>query len=173
MTSSMEKYIAPRRSSFARSAAVVAGFAAGGLMLAACSTDDETTRDDAGAIVESGEISAFSINVGDCIVGAASGEVSGFEGVPCDQPHDNEVYHTFDLPDGEFPGDAVIEARGTEDCLAEFEPFVGLDFASSIYGVTWLFPTAGSWAQGDREIACLINNFDGTQKTGSARGTGL
>jgi len=150
--------------------AVVAGLAIGGLLLASCGGSDETTRNEEGAIVEGGEISAFSINVGDCLVGASTGEVSGFDGVPCSEPHDNEVIHTFDLADGDFPGEAAMETQATDRCLAEFETYVGIDYESSIYGLTWLVPTDGSWGQGDREVACLVNNFDGTQKVGTAKG---
>ena len=160
------------RPSGARRAIFIAGVASVGLFLAACGSDDDTTRDESGAIVEEGELSAFSISVGDCLVGSAAGEVSGFDGVPCDQPHDNEVYHTFDLADGDFPGDAVMQTQATEACLAAFETYVGISYQESpTYDITWLSPTAGSWGQGDREIACLVNNLDGTQKVGSAEGT--
>lgn len=173
MNWAMESPFISKTASFTRRAAFVAGTAALGLLASACSSGDETTRSEDGEIVESGELSAFSINVGDCIVGAATGEVSGFEGVPCNEPHDNEVYYTFDLPDGDFPGDAVIEAEATDQCLTQFELYVGTEYEVSSYGLTWLSPTVGSWDQGDQEIACLVNNFDGTQKSGSAKGTGL
>lgn len=159
-----------------RSRRIVLGTSAAAISLlgVACSSGDDTTRDDSGAIVEEGDLSAFSLNVGDCLVGDATGEVSGFEGVPCDQPHDNEVFLTFDMADGDFPGDPAIQAEAEAGCLPAFESFVGTAYEDSIYGLTWLFPTADSWAElDDREIACLVNNFDGTQKTGSAAGTGL
>lgn len=161
----------PRNRSFSRRAALVAGLAAGSLVWAACSSEDQTTRDEEGAIVEAGEISAFSINVGDCLVGDSVGEVSGFDGVPCTEAHDNEVFFTFDMAEGDFPGDEAIETAATDRCLTEFENYVGIAYESSIYGLTWLSPTSGSWSQGDREVACLVNNFDGTQKVGSAQGT--
>lgn len=170
----MKTPFAPKTaSSFTRRAATVAGFAVVGLLAGACSSGDETTRSDDGEIVEGGELSAFSINVGDCIVGAATGEVSGFDGVPCTEPHDNEVFYTFDLPDGDFPGDEVIQAEATDQCLTQFEAYVGTAYEVSSFGLTWLSPTVGSWSQGDQEIACLVNNFDDSQKTGSAKGTGL
>lgn len=153
---------------------VIASAIGMGLVGAACSSGDDTTRDDAGTIVEEGELSAFSVQVGDCLGGEAIGEVSSFDGVPCDQPHDSEVFLTFDVADGDFPSDAVLNERAQTDCLAAFEPFVGLSFEESIYGISWLVPTVQTWDQADdREIVCLINNFDGTKKSGTAKDTAV
>lgn len=75
-------------------------------------------RDDSGAIVSSGTIDAFQIRVGDCFDDAASvgeeTEVSGVRGVPCSQPHDNEVYAVFDVDPTEFPeGDGMGRSPST------------------------------------------------------------
>ncbi len=148
------------------------------LAVGACSQaseSDETTRDDDGSIVDEGEIGAFRIQVGDCLgTIEESGQIETAQGIPCDQEHQYEVYHAFDLPDGDFPGQVSVSSQAEEGCLAAFDPFVGIEYAVSIYGFTSLIPTQQSWdAIGDREVLCLLGNFDGTPKTGSAAGTGV
>lgn len=135
---------------------------------------DETTRNDDGSITESGEVGAFRIQLGDCINGAMTGLVESVEGVPCSTPHDAEVYHAFLLPDGVYPGDASVGESASNGCYNAFEPFVGHEYATSIYDISSLSPTQESWdGLRDREVLCLMVNYDGTKKTGSARGTGI
>ena len=152
----------------------VAGLGLVGVGYAGVGGEDNTVRDDGGTIVDGGEIGAFRIQVGDCLGDIASGEFESAQGLPCDQPHQYEVYFAFNMPDGDFPGDTSVATEGDERCFQQFETFVGQTYEESIYGFTSLLPTAESWdALDDREILCLIGNYDETQKTGSARGTGL
>lgn len=151
-----------------------------GLMMAGagCSflEEDQTTRDEDGSIVEGGELGAFTIQLGDCIGGELAEEVGSVDGVPCDEPHQFEVYHLFDLPegDGNFPGDLRVGELADEGCLAAFEPFVGQAIGASVYDFFRLTPTQETWERiGDREVVCMVSNFDGTPKTGSAKGSGL
>jgi len=51
--------------------------------------------------------------------------------VPCDEPHESEVFAEVVLEDDEFPGiDAVTEEASTR-CLEEFSRFIGLDYQDS------------------------------------------
>ena len=154
----------------------VAGLGLVGAGYAGLAGEDNTTRDDAGAIVEEGELGAFRIRVGDCIGGQLGDEVESVDGVPCTGPHQFEVYYAFNLPngDGDYPGDQSVAEQAEQGCYAAFQPFVGQTYEDSIYGFNTLTPTRGSWdGLDDREVLCMIGNYDGTAKTGSARGTGL
>lgn len=148
------------------------------ILIAAACTDasqaDSSTRDADGDIVESGEVGAFRLQVGDCVTGVATGEVSSLTGVPCTAEHELEVFHSFDLLGNDYPGeDAVIEQAQT-GCFGMFDSFVGLSYAESVYDFTTLYPTAESWDQiDDREVLCLIGNLDGSMKTGTAAGTAI
>lgn len=136
--------------------------------------EDNTTRNDNGDIVEAGEIGAFRIQLGDCLNGTATGLVESMEGVPCSMPHDVEVYHAFLLPGGVFPGATAVSEAASEGCYNAFEPFVGHEYETSIYDISSLYPTLESWNQlDDREVLCLMDNYDRTKKTGSARNTGI
>ena len=135
---------------------------------------DNTTRDDNGDIVEAGEVGAFRIQLGDCLNGMTTGLIESMEGVPCTTPHDVEVYHAFLLPDGEYPGDDAISEAASNTCYDAFEPFVGHEYETSIYDYSFLSPSLGSWDElDDREVLCLMDNYDRTKKTGTARNTGI
>jgi hypothetical protein len=59
-----------------------------------------------GEITEAGSLDAFQLQVGDCYNDQSTyeTEVTRVPGVPCYEPHDNEVYATFDLSMSEYPG---------------------------------------------------------------------
>lgn len=88
--------------------------------------------------------------------------------VPCDQTHYGEVSVVADFTDTSYPGtDAVIE-RLEDICLAAFEDYIGIDYMDSEFYFDYFYPTAGSWAAGDREYTCLVYGTNGVD--GSLRG---
>ncbi|WP_168915409.1 septum formation family protein [Microcella flavibacter] len=114
----------------------------------------------------------FSLEVGDCLGDAELGaELDSVVLLPCDEPHTSEIYASIIVGDTEFPGLEAITAEADERCLAEFEGFTGGAWADSAYDFTYLHPTAGSWANGDREILCQIYDPAGPT-TGSLQGAG-
>ncbi|MEM9131409.1 MAG: septum formation family protein [Actinomycetota bacterium] len=150
-----------------------------GLAVTGCtttSTDDASTRDDAGTVVESGEVGAFRLQEGDCFGATDDGLIATVDAVPCTEPHQSEVYATFTLAYGEddaFPGQTVVDTAADDGCYERFDDFVGRDYESSIYGYGSLTPTVESWnGLDDREVLCVIGNYDESPKTGSAGGTG-
>ena len=152
----------------------VAGLGLVGLGFAGIAGQDNTTRDETGAIVEGGELGAFRIRIGDCIGGEMGDLVESVEGVPCDQLHEFEVYHAFNIPEGDngYPGDASIEEQAYIGCYDAFAPFVGATYEESLYGFNTLTPTKEGWEElDDREVLCLIGFYDGSLKIGTARGT--
>ena len=68
------------------------------------------------AILASGCTSVLTVDVGQCFndwegaAGLEVQEVTELDIVDCADPHDNEVYTTFNLPDGSFPGSDAINA---------------------------------------------------------------
>lgn len=157
------------RSARALVAAALAGLVAVGL--GACS-DDEPERDETtGEITEAGDADVFSIKVGDCVTdeAASQGEVQDVPVVPCDQPHASEVYLSYMIDTADLPDPATMESIVTEQCLGNFESFVGLPFEQSTLEVTYLEPTAGSWDQGDRELLCMVYDPAG-DVTGTLQG---
>lgn len=166
----------------ARFVGLVAGLVASFVVVGCAdpSRQDGTIRSGSGQIVEEGNLGAFRIQTGDClyevpraptVIGGMS-EITDATAVPCTQLHMYEAYATFDLSGTDYPGASAVGLQARAGCLPRFESFVGLDYESSKYGYFSLFPTAESWRLlNDREVVCLISNYDDSRKTRSARNT--
>lgn len=147
------------------------------IVLSGCSSisplfpPDEPVRDDNGQIVEPNEqTDAFALQVGDCLNdGSATGEVTTVPTVPCSEPHDSEVYAAFELGQSSYPGEEIVQGKADAQCLTAFDQFVGEPYLESRLDFAYYYPTAESWASGDREILCVIYDPEGPV-TGSLRG---
>ena len=136
----------------------------------------QADRDETGAIIGEGAVGAFEMRVGDCFDDGStftSNEVDSVPGVPCSQPHDNEVYAVFDVTAASFPGEAIAE-MAHEGCLERFETFVGKDYESSSLDIATLYPSQESWQrQNDREVICAVYDMEAEKLTGSVKGLRL
>lgn len=142
------------------------------LVITACG-DDAPARDAAGSITDSGDVSVFSLQVGDCFNDdAGAGEVvTEVPVVPCSEPHDNEVFFEFSMTEAAFPGNqAAIESSGFR-CLDAFEDFVGTPYVDSDLDLFPITPTAESWDEGDRVVYCVLYALDLSKLTGSMQGS--
>lgn len=163
---------------FTRRLTLMALAAAAAVSLAGCSLlgatfgGDSTARDDDGRVVEQNDSAdVFSIRVGDCLNDASAGdEVTEVPLVPCSEPHDSEVYASIIMTGDTFPGNDVVVSEADDACFERFEEFVGIPYLDSIYDFSYYFPTEGSWANGDREILCVIYDPAGQKLTGSLAG---
>ncbi len=145
-------------------------------------TDDEATDDEVTDEVDTSvdTTSVFDLAVGDCLNSELlSGVVQDVGTLDCAAPHDFEIFHAFDLADGAFPGEEVIDTESQDECLGStFSDFVGIEYNASSFYVQPLTPTEDSWAQGDQEVLCMLYATDDqgatvTPYAGSAQGTGL
>jgi hypothetical protein len=137
--------------------------AAAVLVLAACSSGDSE--------------SVFNLRPGDCFDDVTEdGEfVQESETLPmvdCEDPHDNEAYALYDMADGPFPGQAVIDDEAIAKCVPLFEGYAGSDYETSRLDVWWIFPTTEGWSDGDREVACVLYDLDLNKLTGSMANSG-
>jgi hypothetical protein len=117
-----------------------------------------------------------SLEPGDCFLEFEGTEVSSVEVVDCAEPHQFEVFANVVLPDGPYPGATEVDQAGYDACLDDFQPYVGIDYESSVWFVTTLVPLEDSWPE-DRTVNCLLVQPTGEDSlpatvTGSARGTG-
>lgn len=151
-------------------AAVVAVAAFGG----AGAFDDNTVRDDTGAIVESGGLGAFAIQIGDCInLPEDTDIVMSLEAIPCSQPHDAEAFFSFDLADTAWPGDDAVGEDAWLGCYEPFGTYVGTVWDDSALDYWTLQPTMESWQElDDREVTCALTTVDGSKLTGSMKASG-
>ncbi|MFD7631509.1 septum formation family protein [Streptomyces sp. NPDC059851] len=145
--------------------------------------DDGPTprRDTGGQVTTPGRSDVKDIRKGDCFNTeddlAKTQESDGTEArqsvrtVPCDQPHEGEVYAVFTLDGGAFPGTDKVVASAEEKCGGKaLADYVGGDASKlpKTLEVFYYYPQASSWTLGDRTVTCFLGNADGTS-TGSAR----
>ena len=108
-----------------------------------------------------GNLSAADLKVGDCITDANSrtGDVTTFDAVKCDKPHDGEVYTLIKLEGSakaKVPSEAFINGKGQRGCRARLRrQATARAFRDSQLGFKFVYPTPASWAEGDREITCV------------------
>jgi hypothetical protein len=135
-----------------------------GLFPAQAERDSETQE-----IAEAGQQDVFEVAVGDCFNDEGDGtEVTDLPAVPCAEPHDNEIYHLFDLAGEEFPVD--IDAQADAGCRAQFAAFIGLEYdVSTEIDFFPIQPTVETWSEGDREVICSVFDIAG-QTTGTLAG---
>jgi hypothetical protein len=149
--------------------------AAGVAVAAAVGISSMAQRNDAGEIMSAGSVDAFEVQVGDCFQDGAfaSEDVSEVPGVPCSEPHDNEVYAAYDVQ-GEWPGDERIEEMAYRGCYERFEGAIGKRYEESIIDYTVIYPSEGSWHElDDREVICVAYHMEFEQLTGTIIGSGL
>ena len=110
-------------------------------------------------------VSAFDLEVGECFDGPDSGTIEEVERIDCASPHIFEIYAAVvhsGANNDPFPGDEAIATFAEDECIAAFEPFVGLDYDSSELFIFYLQPTEETWQIGDREVLCTVYLEDDT-----------
>ncbi|GAB3078591.1 septum formation family protein [Nocardioides zeae] len=139
---------------------LAAGFAiAAATTLAACG-EDEPTRDADNKITESGEARADAIEVGDCVNEPDGTEFTSVSAVPCDESHDYEIIHEFELDGDEYDEDAIF-TQAEETCVDEFETFAGISYDESVLDWDVFYPNDVAWDSGDHSAKCIIFDTEG------------
>ena len=123
-------------------------------------------RDTEGEITEGGSVSAMSLEIGDCLNGLdEDGSVRSLPAVPCAEPHEGEVYATFDLPEGDYPGESAIIEQVETGCDERLSAVAPEAYEDQSVGLYYLYPLEISWPD-DREVVCIAISMSGTM-TGS------
>ena len=141
------------------------------LLLTACG--EQVARNDVGEVIAGGDIDVFDTKVGDCFNDTVfDAEVTDIPGVPCAEPHDNEIFALYDTTVTSYPGeDELLESANTK-CIASFDSYVGVTYDNSILDVFPLIPTLDSWKLlNDREIICVLYHLEQEKLTGSMHGS--
>ena len=105
-----------------------------------------------------GTVPAKDLVVGTCISDAntTTGDVTTFDAVECDKPHDGEVFTIIKLEGAKYPGLKFVTGKGQRGCRARLKrQLTAKAFKDKQLGYKYVFPTKQSWAQDDREITCL------------------
>jgi len=110
------------------------------------------------AVSDSGDtVKATAIKIGDCINTPSSDteNVASLPKIPCDQPHEGEVYAMNRVPGDEFPGQTALEDIHQAQCLADLETASPNAAADPNVDVSILYPTQETWDIGDRDVVCI------------------
>lgn len=146
------------------------------LLVSACgSSGGETsaaTSSTTPSTVTEGPLAATEVLEGDCLTGvvigaAERGRIESARKVSCFSDHTLEVYATFTLGAADFeradldgyPGRARVVGAADRGCAERIEARTA---DPSAYGLIALWPTATSWADGDRTVACAVFSPDGS-----------
>lgn len=147
----------------------------------ACSGDDAagTSASTAPATVApSGPVAATELVAGDCVAGLVVGaderaRIESADVVSCAGTHDLEVFATFELAPADFeveaggyPGQQRIVDAADDGCNDRFE---SLGDAAESVGLLAVWPTAQSWTEGDRRVACAVYPESGRPFEGRGR----
>ena len=170
---------APRRTALLVMLFVLALLIVAGIVWTVVSAvDRHPDRDASGVIIEAGSLSVAELRVGDCFQQDPDPTVvmvaQFIQAVPCDQPHDAEVYAENELgvPEGApYPGQEQVFEDADELCVADFEQFIGTPAATSALGIYRFIPSEATWPEGDRRVVCAVYDPSGAALTGSLEGT--
>lgn len=97
--------------------------------------------------------------------------------VPCDGPHDREVYFESNFPaeaGAPYPGPEPIEEYARQTCYDAFAPFVGVAYEVSDLEIAFTIPPEENFvdpAARYRGVVCYLYDPDGATLTGTARNT--
>jgi hypothetical protein len=108
--------------------------------------------------------SVYRLSIGDCydnLLGDAN--VHSVSLTDCSRPHRNEVFAVLRIdagPNTPYPGVTELRRLAGDRCKSEpFTDFVGAHYYSgSPLMVDTIFPNPTTWAQGDRDIICVISD---------------
>lgn len=107
--------------------------------------------------IPGGTIAVSDAAPGVCLKALPTGSqlVGTLDAVACEETHGAEVFAVLTMPDGDFPGKSAIEAYADRcgPALNDYAPHP----TSNSLDVAVLYPTAETWAQGDRLITCIAS----------------
>ncbi|GHI05235.1 hypothetical protein AQI88_32615 [Streptomyces cellostaticus] len=117
---------------------------------------------------------SISLAKGECFnapAGDLSGETYDVDTVPCTGEHDGEVFASFRLTGGGYPGDDSVTGTADKRCYGLQDSYAMDAWAvPDDVDVYYLTPTEDSWSAGDREVTCVFGSAaEGGNLTGSLR----
>jgi hypothetical protein len=149
----------------------VTGLVASGVWITAIATavvvdiNTDAKRDAAGEIIESGNVSTASLQVGDCLADVPEGSAVEYPAVPCSDAHEGEVIGTFDLTTDGYPDDTQLTALASEECGPMLRGYSQTAFDDPNVGLIYVAPVEQAWPD-RREVVCVADLY-GEEMTGS------
>jgi hypothetical protein len=136
-----------------------------------------------------------ALKVGDCfdkrrVDGPEKSKVEALLVLPCDLPHQNEVFAVLKYASAvpaegttihgaattpttvRFPGQPVFTEFAVKECPKRFKDYVGQSYELSAFELTYALPTESDWAAARHSIGCALADGHGRRLIGKQQGTG-
>lgn len=130
----------------------------------------------AGVAFAVGTKPSLLMQVGDCFSLDTLKSIQQVSAIPCDLPHDTEIFAVVDdpsLPGATYPGIDAVAAAANPACELAYQAFVGEPYGRSAhYSIMILSPEYPYWVNGVRTNWCTVREPSGHQTTGSAKDKG-
>jgi hypothetical protein len=108
----------------------------------------------------------FALRPGECINSAGNGlDVTILS---CATPHGAEVFATFSLPAGAWPGASAVQQDAGNGCMNRFGSYLNPQLATAALTQEYVYPNQAAWQAGERTVVCEVRAVSG-QLTGSVR----
>jgi hypothetical protein len=109
---------------------------------------------------------AFGLRPGECINSAGNG--LNVTVLSCATPHDAEVFATFSLPEGPWPGASAVQQDAGNGCASRLGGYLNPQLATAALSQEYVYPNQAAWQAGERTVVCEVRSVSG-QLTGSVR----
>lgn len=108
----------------------------------------------------------FGLRPGECINSTANG--LNVTLLSCATPHDAEVFATFSLPAGAWPGASAVQLEAGNGCVSRFGSYLNPQLATADMTQEYVYPNQAAWQAGERIVVCEVRAVTG-KLTGSVR----
>jgi len=108
----------------------------------------------------------FGLRPGQCVNSGAN--ALSVTVLSCASPHDAEVFATFSLPAGSWPGTAAVQQDAGNGCQSRFASYLNPQLANADLTQEFIYPNQAAWQAGERTVVCEVRAVEG-QLTGSVR----
>ena len=108
----------------------------------------------------------FGLRPGECI--NSSGNGLNVTVLSCATPHDAEVFATFSLPAGAWPGASAVQTDAGNGCVSRLGSYLNPQLATAALAQEYVYPNRAAWQAGERTVVCEVRAESG-QLTGSVR----
>ena len=92
---------------------------------------------------------------GMCLQSLEPEQSNELQPVHCDEPHWFEVAANIEIPGSDYPGEDEVRERASRECRETAEDTAYIFNTSELTPYS-LYPSEGTWADGDRTISCFI-----------------
>ena len=108
----------------------------------------------------------FALRPGECINSAGNG--LNVTVLSCATPHDAEVFATFSLPAGAWPGASAVQQDAGNGCTSRLDSYLNPQLATADLTQEYVYPNQAAWHADERTVICEVRAVSG-QLTGSVR----